>query len=77
MFKPHVIPYTKNHEQFCVRKLTIFGWKYLDLHNYKHWHKPSKSERQARVLGVTWLRCCGSKQRAQMALTFNQNPPPF
>lgn len=69
MFKPKVVEMPLHPGKFAVRKLTPLGWRYLDLWNYKTWHR-----------GNTWtayVRGQADIGRAKMALIFNQNPPPF
>lgn len=73
MFGPQVVLDPWNGGMFSVRKLTLTGWKYLDVWNYKTWHK-FRGERSSPLL---WQRCCASKGRAEMALLFYKNPPPF
>lgn len=69
-FKPQVVEMKDG--RFCVKKLGLFGWKYLDLHNYKTWRYGRKH-----TSAFLWNRSAGSRERAQMALTFNTCPPPF
>lgn len=71
-FKPQIARY--DSLSFCVKRLTITGWKYLDLYNYTKWTKRPKG---ALGMGMFWLRFTGPKCKAELGYLMNICPPPF
>jgi hypothetical protein len=67
MFAPKVVQLPKQPGKYAVRKLTLRGWRYLNLHNLVTWHKASSSGFES------W--CVSVWNRATMARLLIDKPP--
>lgn len=66
MFGPKVVDSPYKDGLYVVKKLTLLGWRYLDLWDFKSWRRQRVGQY------AFWTRCCAGRDRAVMAMTLNR-----